>query len=235
MAMTVTIHQPHYLPWVGYLDKVDRADCFVILDTVAFTKNGWQNRNRIKTPAGPQWLTVPVRQRSAQPLADVAIDAGTAWGRKHLHALTTNYESAPFFAAHRGFLEALYGRTWERLLDLNLETFRYLADVLGLTTPTVLASSLGVPGTATERLVAICRALGADTYLAGAGGHGYLDPRRFEEAGIAVRFQDFACPLYPQRFGAFVADLSVVDLLFNCGDESLARLRAARTPTLTGP
>ena len=235
MGLTVTIHQPHYLPWVGYVDKVDRADCFVILDTVQFSKNGWQNRNRIKTAAGPQWLTVPVHRRAGRPLAEVTVDGHAGWGRKHRHALEVNYEGAPFFARHRGFFEALYGRAWDRLLDLNLEAFAYLAAALGLRTPSILASSLGVPGTATERLVAICRALGADTYLAGAGGHGYLDRRLFEEAGIAVCVQDFACPRYPQRFGEFVADLSAVDLLFNCGDESLARLRAARARPVTGP
>jgi hypothetical protein len=234
MGLTVTIHQPQYLPWVGHFDKIDRADCFVILDTVPFTRNGWQNRNRIKTPAGPAWLTVPVRHRLGQSLAEVAVDGFAPWARKHRRALRLNYERAPCFARHRPFFDALYARPWPRLIDLNLEAFRYLAGALGLKTTTVLASSLGVAGTATERLVAICRALGAGTYLAGAGGHGYLEVRRFEEAGIAVAVQEFACPTYPQRFGAFVPNLSIVDLLFNCGDDSLARLRAARAP-LTGP
>ena len=231
--MRVTIHQPQYLPWVGLFDKIDRADCFVLLDTVQFTKHDWQNRNRIKTAAGPKWLTVPVRQRLGQSMAEVTIDNGVPWARRHLQALTSAYGRAPFFAAHRPFFEALYAGPWERLVALNLEAFRYLAGALGVRAKTVLASSLDAPGTATERLVAICRAVGADTYVAGAGGHGYLDGRALAAAGIAVEFQEFACPVYPQRFGGFEPNLSVVDLLFNCGGESLAVLRRARGAALT--
>ena len=226
--MRVAIHQPHYLPWLGQFDKIDQADCFVLLDTAQFTKHDWQNRNRIKTVAGPQWLTVPVRQRFQQPIGEAAIDNGVTWARQHWRALVSAYQGAPGFAPHRPFFEALYGATWRRLLDLNLETFRYLAGALGLTTRILLASSLDARGTATDRLVSICRALGADTYVAGAGGRGYMDLGRFEQAGIAVVFQEFACPTYPQRFGPFVPNLSIVDLLFNCGAESLAILRHAR-------
>jgi hypothetical protein len=233
--MRVTIHQPQYLPWVGLFDKIDQADGFVLLDTVQFSKHGWQNRNRIKTVAGPAWLTVPVRQRLGQPMAEVAIDNGATWARQHRQALASAYGGAPFFAGHRPFFDALYRARWDRLLDLNLEAFRYLAGALGVSAKVVLASSLEARGTATERLVSICRAVGADTYLAGAGGHAYLDPRRFEEAGIAVEFQAFACPVYPQRFGGFAPNLSVVDLLFNCGADSLGVLRRARRPPLTAP
>ncbi len=226
--MKLAAHQPQYLPWLGYFDKMDAADCFVVLDSVQFAKNDWQNRNRIKSVAGWQWLTVPVRHRFPQPISEAAIDNGSAWGRKHLQALVTNYSGAPFFEPHRPFFEKVYGREWTRLSELNQTILAYLADALGIRTKLVLASTLPEVGDATDRLVGICQALGAETYLSGAGARGYLDLARFAEAGIEVGFQTFRCRPYPQRFGAFEPDLSVVDLLFNCGDASLELLRQGR-------
>ena len=225
--MRVAVHQPQYLPWLGYFDKMDRVDCFVLLDDVQFTKNEWQNRNRIKTASGWQWLTVPVLHRFRQPISAVRINDTAPWRRKHRQALLANYAGAPAFESHRPFVAELYGREWERLVDLSLAALTYLAAALGIGTKLLPASALGLPDAtdATARLIAIGRALGADTYLSGAGGRGYLDVGRFERAGIGVAFQTFECPVYPQRFGAFEANLSIVDLLFNCGERSLAVLR----------
>jgi hypothetical protein len=234
--MKVAIHQPQYLPWLGYFDKVDQADCFVVLDTVQFKKNEWQNRNRIRTTRGWQWITVPVLHRFPQALNEVVIDNSIPWVRKHLHALIANYDGSAFFAVHRPFFEALYGQRWDRLSDLNLQALRYLLKAFEIETRLVLASDpdLAVEGTATARLVAICQALGADTYLSGAGGHNYLDLRQFDRAGIEVVFQDFRCPDYKQRFEGFVPNLSIVDLLFNCGGkDGIAMLRTARALTIS--
>jgi hypothetical protein len=228
--MRVAVHQPQYLPWIGYFDKMDQADCFVVLDHVQFKKNEWQNRNRIKAASGWQWLTVPVLHRFPQRIAEVKINNAVPWSRKHLQTLSVNYRGAPFFEVHRPFFEEVYTREWTRLIDLNLATLGYLVTALGIHTKLILASSLGLPGHAgaTEHLVAICQALGADAYLSGVGGTGYLAPARFEEAGIRLCFQAFGCPSYPQRFRAFVPNLSVVDLLFNCGERSLQVLREGR-------
>jgi WbqC-like protein len=225
-ARAVAIHQPHYLPWLGYLAKLDRADTFVYLDTVQYEKNGWQNRNRIKTPQGAQWLTVPVRHRFGQPIAEVEVAETEGWRRKHRQALATHYGGAPHFAAAWPALEALYATPWERLADLAVASTECLARLAGLHCPTLRASSLGpLPEEPTERLVAICRALGADTYLAGGSGPGYMDLDRFARAGIAVLVQDYRHPQYPQRYGPFVAQLAAVDLICNAGPESLAMLR----------
>ncbi len=228
--MTVAVHQPQYLPWVGYFDKMDHADCFVVLDHAQFKKNEWQNRNRIKAAPGWQWLTVPVLHHFPQRILDVKINNRVPWSRKHLRALLVNYHGAPFFEVHRPFFEGVYRREWTRLIDLNLATLDYLVKALVIQTELILASSLTLPehDGATEHLVQICRVLGAETYLSGAGGQGYLDLERFEEAGIRVSFQAFRCPSYPQRFGAFVPNLSIVDLLFNCGGSSLELLRQGR-------
>ncbi|MBI4611286.1 MAG: WbqC family protein [Candidatus Rokubacteria bacterium] len=228
--MKVAVHQPQYLPWLGYFDKMDRADCFVLLDHVQFKKNEWQNRNRIKTAAGWQWLTVPVLHRFPQAISEVGVNNRARWSRKHLQALVLNYAAAPFFETHRAFFEEVYSRQWAQLIDLALETLGYLVDALGIQTKLVPASSLALREAEgkTERLIAICQALGGDTYLSGCGGLDYLDRQRFADAGIRLAFQDFRCPAYPQRFGPFEPNLSVVDLLFNCGSQSLSVLRQGR-------
>ncbi|MFN3476006.1 MAG: WbqC family protein [Candidatus Methylomirabilales bacterium] len=236
--MKVAIHQPQYLPWLGYFDKMDQVDCFVVLDDVQFKKNEWQNRNRIKTASGWQYLTVPVLHRFPQRIFEVRINNAVPWPRKHLQALISNYASAPFFDVHRPFFEEVYTRSWKLLLDLNLTILNYLAEALGIRAKLVLASSLRaginpaptekLPGGRTDHLIAICQALGAESYLSGVGGKDYLDLGRFEEAGIQVLFQAFQCPRYPQRFGPFEPNLSVVDLLFNCGSDSLQILRQGR-------
>lgn len=228
--MRVAIHQPQYLPWLGYFDKMDQVDSFVLLDDVQFKKNEWQNRNRIKTAAGWQWLTVPVLHHSSQRISDVKINPTVSWGRKHIQAVVSNYASAPFFDLHRPFFEDIYAREWDSLLELNLVTISYLVEALAIRTKLVLASSLPLPAgvEATDRLVAICQALEADTYLSGAGGRGYLELTRFDEAGIRVHFQAFHTRPYPQCFGAFIPDLSIVDLLFNCNGDSLHILRQGR-------
>lgn len=230
--MKLAAHQPQYLPWLGYFDKLDQVDCFVILDQVQFKKNEWQNRNRIKTGSGWQWLTVPVLHRFPQRIYEVRINNASPWSRKHLQALVLNYASAPSFGTHRAFFEEVYAHEWELLADLSLETLTYLVEALGIRTKLILASSLALPegGDATDRLIAICRALGADIYLSGTGGTSYLDLGRFSKAEIEVRVQEFRCPPYPQRFRAFEPNLSVVDLLFNCGGRSLQVLRQGRIP-----
>jgi hypothetical protein len=226
--MIVAIHQPQYLPWIGYFDKMDRADAFVLLDTVQFKKNEWQNRNRIKTAAGWQWLTVPVLHKFPQRIDEVRIPPEDSWARKHWQALQTHYGTAPFFAPHAAFFADCYARPWERLVDLTWHCIEYLAAALGIRARLYRASAGSFPEEPTGRLVAICQWLNASTYLAGANGTAYMDPAGFAAAGITVHTQAFACPVYAQRYGAFQPDLSVVDLLFNCGPESLAHLRARR-------
>ena len=225
-GLAVAIHQPHYLPWIGYLAKVDRADCFVYLDTVQFEKNGWQNRNRIKTPQGIQWLTVPVRHRFGQAIAEVAIAEDRDWARKHRQALLTHYGNAPHFAGVWPTLETLYGASWERLADLAVASAECLAGLLGIHRPTARSSALGpLPEGPTDRLVAICQRMGADTYLAGAAGPQYMELDRFARAGIRVLVQDYRHPEYAQGYGPFIPSLAAVDLLCNAGPESLAILR----------
>jgi len=162
--MLAAIHQLHYLPWLRYLEKMARADVFVVLDDVQYTKNGFQNRNKIKHACGWMYLTVPVRARAGQLLSEVEIAQVNHWNISHWRAIETNYRRAPFFEDHAPALRTIYGGTWTRLNDLTWEVLSYLRAAVGIATPLVRSSELAVPGEATDRLVAICRAVGADRY-----------------------------------------------------------------------
>lgn len=226
--MIVAIHQPQYLPWLGYLDKIDRADVFVLLDNVQYKKNEWQNRNRIKTSQGWQWITVPVLYRFPQKINEVRVDNRQFWARKHLHTLMTNYSRAPYFPDLGPFFEEIYGQTWEYLVDINVQAIKYLITALGIQTELLLASRLSLREEPTERLIDICKAVGGDIYLAGRDGALYMDMSKFEREGIQVLSQDFQHPVYNQLFGEFEPNMSVVDLLFNHGKQSLDIIRRGK-------
>jgi hypothetical protein len=228
----IAIHQPQYLPWIGYFHKMLKADVFCYLDNVQFKKNEWQNRNRIKTARGWQWLTVPVTYRFPQRINEVKINHAVDWRKKHWQALISNYSKAPFFKEHAIFFEQAYTRDWEFISQLNIFLIEYIRTKLDLADkPTALASHLKLSDDPTGRLIDICRALGADSYLAGRDGAKYMELERFRDSGIRVITQDFHHPSYPQRFGDFVPQLSVVDLLFNCGPQSLEKILENDTMT----
>jgi hypothetical protein len=224
--MTVSIHQPQYLPWLGFYDKVDRADVYVILDTVQFKKNEYQNRNRIKTAQGWQWITVPVGYRFPQRIDEVTVNNESPWAHKHRQALVTNYSGSPHFDHVFPALDAILQTRWDRISDLNRRTVEVLMGLLDIDTPVRSAGEWELSDDPTGRLVDICKRLDAGTYLSGAGGRNYLDLAQFEEAGIHVVFQEFSHPEYAQQFGTFEPYMSTVDLLFNCGPESLNIIRS---------
>ncbi len=230
--MILAAHQLHYLPWLRYFHKIAACDTFVVLDNVQFNKNGWQNRNKIKTQAGESILTVPVRQKFQQLISEVKIDTAQPWRRKHWGALQSNYQKAPYFKDHAPFFQELYEKSWENLNDLNYEILFYLLKVLGVKARVIRSSELSLNGEATERLVALCKELGARSYLTGAYAvQVYLDQALFKQEGIELLFQEFECPHYPQLYPevGFVPELSLVDLLFNCGPKSLETLMGTGT------
>ena len=220
--MIVAVHQPQYLPWLGYFDKIRQADFFCYLDNVQFKKNEWQNRNRIKTAVGWQWLTVPVKYSFGQKIDEVRIKNTTNWARKHLQALRSNYNRAPFYQSFIEMFEQIYDMEWKSINDLNIHLVEMFRQNIGLGhKPVARSSGMSLRDEPNDRLVDICKVLGADTYLAGAGGENYMDLDRFERQGIRVIFQQFDHPVYPQVFGEFQSHMSIVDLLFNCGPDSL--------------
>jgi WbqC-like protein len=228
--MIAAIHQPQFLPWLGYFDKMDKADVFCYLDNVQFKKNEWQNRNRIKTGQGWQWITVPVQYRFPQKISEVPINNTANWQKKHLQALRTNYSKAKFFEVYFAMIEEAYAQPWRWLSDLNIYLAEKIRHLLGLGgKKTVKASDFDLSEEPTQRLIDLCRAVGANTYLSGREGPAYMDMSRFEESGIDMVVQAFDPPEYSQLFGAFESHLSVVDLLFNCGPASLDRIRESKT------
>ncbi len=221
--MIVSIHQPHYLPWLRYFDKIARSDLFIVLDDADFNKNGWQNRNRLKGPQGPQVLTIPVGHHLGERIDQISLSVEQPWARKHLKTLEQLYARSPYLPEHRAELERFYSTPWQRLVDLALETIRWHMEVLGITTPMVRSSQLGVPGRATERLVGMLRAVGGTAYLTGAHAlTAYLDPALFRQGGIELLVHHWVCPEYRQLWPrpGFCADLATLDLILNEGPQA---------------
>ena len=227
--MLVAIHQPHYLPWLGYLHRMAQADLFVVLDHVQFERGNYQNRTRVRINGGAQWLTVPVQQHSQKErILDKRIENRLDWARAHFETLRRAYAGAGYFGAYAADLRAIYSTQWERLVDLNDALLEVLRRAYDIRTPLVKSSTLAVGGQKSELVLNICKAVGASALLVGLGGsREYLDRAAFANAGIELEFQQFTHPQYPQRGAApFIAGLSAVDQLFNCGTEKETRLAA---------
>lgn len=229
--MRLAILQPGYLPWLGFFEQMYHSDIFVVYDNVQYDKHGWRNRNRIKTSNGAQWLTVPVLTKGQdKPLnRDILIDNKTNWGKKHLLSLRQNYSKAPCFKEYISFFEDTYSRQWDKLIDLDMHLIRRFAEILGIKSKIVFASSLQATGDAVQRLISICKELGADTFYEGAAGKDYIDTKVFEKAGITLEFQDYQHPVYKQLYGDFLPYLSIVDLIFNHGSHSLEILGSLKS------
>ena len=232
--MRVTIHQPQFMPWLGYLDKIDQADLFVVLDSVQFKKNEWQNRNRIRTAQGWQWITVPVLHKFGQRLDEVRINQQRDWQGRHLRALKMHYGQAPYRDQYLGGLREIYRRSWDRLADVNLAVIRWLLEVFGINTPLRLASAMHLRHGPTDRLIDICREVRATQYLAGPGAAHYMDRKSFEAAGVQLEEQQFRHPIYPQCYEPFVPGMAAIDLLLTCGADAISRLRAMRATQADG-
>lgn len=224
--MILSVHQPQYIPWLGYFDKIANSDAFVFLDQVQYKEREFQNRNKIRTDRGGLWLTVPVISKGLgrQRISDVLIDNEIDWHKQHLLSLKNYYGRAVYFKDHLQFFEGLYGRQWGKLSELNVYIIDYLLDELAIKTPVYFESKLDITQSKTDRVIEICRKMNADTYLSGAGGKEYLEEEKFAKAGIKLAYQDFKHPVYRQQFmkekGDFLPLMSALDLLFNEGPNS---------------
>ncbi len=225
----ITGHQPVYLPWLGLFHKISLADTFVFMDDVQYLTKDWNNRNKIKGPHGPFWLTVPIDKKgsASRMLRDIRIDTsargggGRIWQDEHWQSLRSSYGKAPFWGEHVPFFEDLYlHRRWERLVDLNEYVLRYLLDVLSIHVDFVRATDVGFEGKKSGLVLNHCHEFDADICVFGALGRDYVVEDEFVTAGILFHYQDYQHPSYTQRFGDFVPRLSVVDLLFNHGPDS---------------
>jgi len=220
--MIVAIHQPNFLPWLGYFHKMACADRFVFLDGVPFAKGSYTNRVKIKTAAGEQWLTVPVitSGKLGQDITGVRCNDAANWRKKIAAALQTNYKQCPHYRPYGEQVTEIISAAADSLTGLNVRLVQYVADKLDIRTPTVRSSGLKAQGRAVDLLIGICHELGADTYLSGSGGANYQDEEMFSKGGIRLIYADYHHPQYPQQFGDFISGLSVIDLLCNCGPDS---------------
>jgi hypothetical protein len=223
--MKVTVHQPNYLPYMGFFHKMAKADVMILYDTAHFSRAaGFHNRNQIKTPRGARWITVPVQRATLHAIRDVRI-VDVPWAPRHSQTLDANYRRTPYYESYSKGLEAILLKPWTHLASLNEALIGLLARWLNIPTKIVRASDLSVPPTTdpTSRLIDLVRAVGGDTYISGQGGHEYLDEGQFKD--IRLEYDEFVPTPYPQPFGDFIPNLSVVDAVFNCG-ESVKLLRA---------
>ncbi|HRY29193.1 MAG TPA: WbqC family protein [Elusimicrobiota bacterium] len=220
--MIMAAHQPQYLPWLGYFHKMASCDVYVYLDDVQYKKREFQNRNKIRVKDGSQWLTVPVVTKNCyyQEIREVAIDPTSDWGKDHWTAVSLAYSKALFFKSHAGELETFYRKKWGGLAEMSEALIEFHRRLLEIDTPIVRSSEFHVRSKKTERLVALCLAVGADTYLSGQGARDYLDESLFARAGLKVIYQEFKHPEYPQAYPGFEPYMAALDLLLNCGPES---------------
>lgn len=219
----VAIHQPNYLPWIGFFHKIAQADVFVSLDSVQFNHRTYTNRCQVHGPGGPLLLSVPIgKEGRYRPIDELRIVDHDRWAEKHYRTFEINYRRAPYWSEHSPFLRhLLLEQSWERLVELNETAIRYVMEYLGIRCPLVRASDLGVEGASTDLLLELTRAVGGTVYLSGPTGRQYMDEARFAAAGVGLRYHEFVHPTYPQhRTVNFVSHLSIFDLLLNMGPES---------------
>jgi hypothetical protein len=217
--LIVGIHQPAYLPWLGYFDRIRSADLFIILDTVQFQKGSFQNRNKVLTSNGPIWLTVPVHTAGNlfnTTLKDIRIDNERHWQSKHWSTLRMNYSAAPEFEKIAQMVAPIYKRQWSSLSDLCWEMLQLFNCLLHINTQIVKASDLGfIEGKKSELIMNLCREVNADVYLSGSQGLQYLEEEKFAANGISISYQNYLTKPYRQNSNEFIPALGVIDLLFN--------------------
>lgn len=230
--MIVSIMQPGYLPWLGFFELMERSDIFVIYDDVDYDKGSWRNRNKIRTPEGSSWITVPVctKKKFGQKIKDVLINNNTKWREKHIKSIVQNYNKTPFFDEYISFFEQVYTKHWDKLIELDLAIIDYLVKILSINTKMLRSSQLeDITGSKTDRLVSICKQLKAERYISPNGAMSYLQTDKFHAENIDVRFQNYEHPVYSQAFKGFISNLSVIDLIFNCGDGSYEVIMSGST------
>lgn len=225
----VAIIQSNYIPWKGYFDIIASVDNFVLYDTVQFTKNDWRNRNKIKTPQGVQWLTVPVGQSINRRICDVVL-SDSHWQVRHWKTLESNYRRALHFLEIAQLISPVYLQRYHGTLSsLNRELIFLVCEYLGIETKIINSSDFELQGGQNERLLNICFQLGATEYISGPSAKGYLNEQIFNKNGIKVRWFDYSkYPEYPQLWGEFIHEVTILDLLFNCGPYSKKYMKFKR-------
>jgi len=218
----VAINQSNYIPWKGYFDLIHDVDTFIFYDDVQFTKNDWRNRNKVKGPKGPQWLSIPVGTDLNRLICDVSLD-NSHWQEKHWKTLAQLYSRTPYFDTYRSFLEDVYlNRVWRNLAHLNQFLIQTIAtEYLGIRTIFQQSSDFSSSGKGQDRVLSLLKSVKADVYISGPAGKAYLDPVRFREEGIELIWKDYSSyPEYSQSHPPFEHAVTILDVLFHTGPDA---------------
>jgi len=219
--MIVAIHQPNYLPHLGFFDKMVRSDIFVIYDDAQFNKREFQHRNRIRIYDGWKWLTVPVIKEEIAikeiRIINEAQKNKPLWSKVHFREIRASYAKTEYFSVYEDELRRIYERSYDKLVDLNMNLIKFLMKAFDIDVKIVYASEFGFKTNSSQKNLDLVKAVGGDVYLSGPMGRDYLDMSLFEKKGIKVAFQDFKHPVYKQRYEGFVPNMAAIDALFNAG------------------
>jgi hypothetical protein len=222
--MKVAVHQPNYIPWLGYFAKLASADVFIFLDDVQLPQGrSYVHRTKIHAPSGGAWLSAPIRREERQLIKDVQF-ADADWRRRHQATLFHTYRKAPFFDPVMRLVEAIYACEAEDLARFNMNAVVLVANFLGLSCTFELSSAFGVEASSDDRLIGLVKAVGGDTYISGAGGQNYQNPEKFAAAGIALHVCEYKPRPYAQSQGGFMSGLTILDTLFNLGSDAVQHL-----------
>lgn len=224
MSKSVAIIQSNYIPWKGYFDIINSVDEFVLFDDVQYTRRDWRNRNKIKTPNGTKWLTIPVdvKGKFFQKIRETRVLDGK-WTREHWNSILHSYAKADAFSQYSNRFESLYEEAshLEFLSEINFLFTKAVCEILRIETKLLWSSDFELKDDKTERLLSICQQTGATTYVSGAAAKDYLDVQAFEQEGICVHWYEYhGYPEYTQIHGEFDHNVSVLDLIFNTGDDA---------------
>jgi hypothetical protein len=213
--------QSSFIPWRGYFDFIASVDYFVFYDDIQFSKGGWRNRNKVKTSKGVEWLSVPVLHKELfQLVIDTKIDNSTPWRKKHWGTWSANYRAAPHFDVVMQILSDLDHTEDMTISQLNIKLTRRICKYLNISTPMMLSSELALVGNKTDRLIDLLKKMNANTYLSGPSADNYLDREAFRRNGIQLEYKSYDYAPYPQLWGDFVGEVTVLDLIANCGPAS---------------
>jgi hypothetical protein len=220
--MIVTAHQPSYLPWIGYFNKISQSQIYVFLDHVLPSKGDWLNRVKIKTSSGEQYLTVPIVKKNflKSKISELLIDNEKDWKSKHLNLIYSNYNKSKYFINYFNKLEKIYSYQWKHIADLNYTLLTFFLEELNINVEVLRSSKMNLLKKKSDLIVEICKKTLATSFIFGEMGRNYANEESFRENNIKIYFQKFSSPEYDQLYGNFLPNLSIIDLLFNCGNNS---------------
>ena len=226
--MIIAIQQPEHIPWLGFFDKMTKCDKFVLLDNVQFKKRYFENRNKIRTRDDYKWVTVSVvsKARYTQVINEVEVDNYTRWKRKYWLSIVHAYSKAPYFKRYSEKFEDILKQEWIKLVDLNVALLKVIRNILGITTEMIMASCIVSENKkGSDLILSICEELKASKYISGPDGINYLSVEEFKNSGIHIEYHRYQHPEYKQMYTPFLSHMSVVDLIFNHGEQSLNILK----------